>query len=146
MTTRRYAAALLGAITILFGSDRAAGQSVAERDMRRAASAESPLVWKTYVSIHEHPALGKQEHRTHDLLKSELQRIGYREFVESTLAPTVNDSAFYTAATPALYFGWEISRDGLGIGGVHSPEFTIHPAALVEGVRFLATLAEVATH
>ncbi|MEO7086346.1 MAG: M20/M25/M40 family metallo-hydrolase [Gemmatimonadaceae bacterium] len=54
------------------------------------------------------------------------------------------DFAFYTEQTPALYFGWGIARDGKGTGGVHSTDFTIHRAALAEGVRFLATLAEIA--
>lgn len=51
------------------------------------------------------------------------------------------DFAFYTASIPSLYFGLGIARDGAGEGGVHSPEFTIHPAALPEGVRFMSVLA-----
>lgn len=55
------------------------------------------------------------------------------------------DFAFYTAAVPSLYFGLGIARDGLGAGGVHSPEFTVHPSALVEGVRLLGILAVTAS-
>lgn len=55
------------------------------------------------------------------------------------------DFAFYTGTIPALYFGWGIARGPFGFAGVHSADFTVHPAALVEGVRFLATLAETAT-
>jgi len=54
------------------------------------------------------------------------------------------DFAFYTKAIPALYFGLGVERDGLGGAGVHSPEFTIHPDALAEGVRLLALTAELA--
>lgn len=55
------------------------------------------------------------------------------------------DFAFYTDRLPSLYFGLGIARDGLGVGGVHSPDFTIHPAALVEGVRLLGTVALAAS-
>jgi metal-dependent amidase/aminoacylase/carboxypeptidase family protein len=54
------------------------------------------------------------------------------------------DFAFYTKSIPALYFGLGVERDRLGSAGVHSPEFTIHPAALAEGVRLLALTAELA--
>ena len=54
------------------------------------------------------------------------------------------DFAFYTKSIPALYFGLGVERDGLGSAGVHSPEFTIHPAALTEGVRLLALTARTA--
>lgn len=55
------------------------------------------------------------------------------------------DFAYYTASLPSLYFGIGIARDGLGLGNVHSPDFTVHPAALDEGVRLLALLAELGT-
>lgn len=55
------------------------------------------------------------------------------------------DFAYYTASIPSLYFGIGIARDGLGLANVHTPDFTIHPAALDEGVRLLALLAELGT-
>lgn len=55
------------------------------------------------------------------------------------------DFAFYTVTIPALYFGLGVARGGLGNDPVHTPEFTIHPAALEIGVHFLATLARTAT-
>jgi metal-dependent amidase/aminoacylase/carboxypeptidase family protein len=55
------------------------------------------------------------------------------------------DFAFYTSEIPSLYFGTGVARDGLGMADVHTPDFTIHPAALDEGVRLLALLAELGT-
>lgn len=55
------------------------------------------------------------------------------------------DFSYYTEHMPALYFGLGIARDGLGSEDVHKPGFTIHPAALDEGVRLLALLAEIGT-
>ena len=53
------------------------------------------------------------------------------------------DFAYYTARTPALYFGLGIARDGFGEVDVHHPNFTIHPDALDVGVRLLVTLAHL---
>lgn len=55
------------------------------------------------------------------------------------------DFAYYTQAIPSLYFGIGIAKDGLGMVGVHSAEFTIHPAALDEGVRLMVLVAQIAT-
>lgn len=55
------------------------------------------------------------------------------------------DFAFYTPVVPSLYFGWGIAKDSLGNAGVHSSDFTIHPDAFDEGVRFFTILAELAT-
>lgn len=55
------------------------------------------------------------------------------------------DFSYYTQAVPSLYFGLGIARDTLGQVGVHSAEFTIHPAALDEGVRLLVLVAQIAT-
>jgi amidohydrolase len=71
----------------LYGATDARAQS-APKERRSAAAAESALVWTTYVSIHQHPELGKREYRTHDLIKSALQSFGYTQFFESVAAPT----------------------------------------------------------
>lgn len=70
------------------GVARAATSPPGQAELRRAVAAESALVWRVYRDIHEHPELGKQERRTHDLIRRELTRLGFTEFVESTLAPT----------------------------------------------------------
>jgi amidohydrolase len=80
--------ALLVAIGGTLGSGTNAGAQATPKDWRSAAAAESTLVWTTYVSIHEHPELGKREYRTHDLIKSTLQSFGYTQFFESVAAPT----------------------------------------------------------
>lgn len=51
------------------------------------------------------------------------------------------DFAYYTAVIPALYFGLGVSKDGLGEGGVHTPDFTLHPDALDVGRNFLVSIA-----
>ena len=55
------------------------------------------------------------------------------------------DFAFYTEVIPSLYFGLGIAKDGLGEVGVHSPDFTLHPSALVQGTLFMTKLAMVGT-
>ena len=55
------------------------------------------------------------------------------------------DFAYYTQSIPSLYFGLGIAKGGLGMAGVHTADFTIHPDALVEGVRLLVLTAQIAT-
>lgn len=55
------------------------------------------------------------------------------------------DFSYYTQAVPSLYFGIGVAKDGLGMVGVHSAEFTVHPAALDEGVRLMVLVAQIAT-
>lgn len=55
------------------------------------------------------------------------------------------DFAYYTAKTPALYFSLGIAKDGLGNGGVHSADFTVHPDALKAGMTLMTLLAEIGT-
>ncbi len=55
------------------------------------------------------------------------------------------DFSYYTAEIPALYFSLGIARDGLGTGGVHTPDFTIHPDALTYGRDLLVSLAKAAS-
>lgn len=55
------------------------------------------------------------------------------------------DFSYYTQSIPSLYFQLGIARDSLGMSGVHSSTFTIHPAALDEGVRLLVLLAQLGT-
>ncbi len=65
-----------------------AQRSPSSAELRRAVVAESALVWRVYRDIHEHPELGKQEQRTHDMLKRELMALGFTDFIDSKLAPT----------------------------------------------------------
>ncbi|MGV1963812.1 M20 family metallopeptidase [Rhizobium rhizogenes] len=58
---------------------------------------------------------------------------------------TSEDFAYYGQQLPAVYFGQGIAKDGLGDVGVHQREFTIHPDALPNGVRFLVALARLAS-
>ena len=53
------------------------------------------------------------------------------------------DFAFYTAATPSLYFGLGVAKDGLGTGAIHSADFTIHPDALRVGTQLLVDLMHI---
>ena len=53
------------------------------------------------------------------------------------------DFAFYTAATPSLYFGLGVAKDGLGYGAIHSADFTIHPDALRVGTQLLVDLMHI---
>ncbi|MEP6832558.1 MAG: M20 family metallopeptidase [Gemmatimonas sp.] len=55
------------------------------------------------------------------------------------------DFAYYTQSIPSLYFGLGVAKDGLGMAGVHTTDFTIHPDALNEGVRLLVLTAQIAT-
>lgn len=55
------------------------------------------------------------------------------------------DFAYYTRSIPSLYFSLGIARDGMGMSGVHSKEFNVHPAALAEGLRLMTSLAVIAT-
>lgn len=55
------------------------------------------------------------------------------------------DFSYYTQSIPSLYFGLGVAKDGLGMAGVHTADFTIHPAALDEGVRLLVLTAQIAT-
>jgi N-acetylcysteine deacetylase len=53
------------------------------------------------------------------------------------------DFAFYTRSIPSLYFGLGIHKENLGDVGVHSPDFTLHPDALEQGVRLLIDLMKI---
>jgi amidohydrolase len=55
------------------------------------------------------------------------------------------DFAYYTADRPAFYVSLGVAKGGLGEGGVHTADFTIHPDALEAGVRLMTTLAEIGT-
>jgi amidohydrolase len=53
------------------------------------------------------------------------------------------DFAHYTAQRQALYFSLGIAKDGLGGGGVHTAEFTVHPDAFAYGLTLMCLLAEI---
>jgi amidohydrolase len=55
------------------------------------------------------------------------------------------DFAYYTPHYKALYFSLGVAKDGLGQGGVHTVDFTVHPDALVEGLTLMTMLAELGT-
>jgi metal-dependent amidase/aminoacylase/carboxypeptidase family protein len=55
------------------------------------------------------------------------------------------DFAFYTQQIPSLYFFLGVQKDGLGSGGLHSPEFTVHPDALAYGIRLMILIAQITT-
>ncbi len=97
MTAVRLAVMLLsvalGALPIVVSAQvvtpaAATNRSPGSAELRRAVVAESALVWRVYRDIHEHPELGKKEQRTHDMLKRELMALGFRDFIDSKLAPT----------------------------------------------------------
>ena len=54
----------------------------------QGTQAQSPLARAAYRRLHEHPELGNKEVETQKYLLTELRRIGYTEFVQSTRAPT----------------------------------------------------------
>ena len=74
--------------------------------------------------------------RLRPLWKSGLQTPFYRGMFSE-------DFAFYTAATPSLYFGLGVAKDGLGTGAIHSADFTIHPDALRVGTQLLVDLMHI---
>lgn len=53
------------------------------------------------------------------------------------------DFAYYTAGRPAFYASLGVAKGGLGEGGVHTADFTVHPDALEAGVRLMTTLAAI---
>ena len=55
------------------------------------------------------------------------------------------DFAYYTHEFPSLYFSLGIAQDGLGEGGIHTSEFTIHPDALAVGADLMVWLAQWST-
>lgn len=55
------------------------------------------------------------------------------------------DFAYYTPKFRALYFSLGIAKDGLGEGGVHTADFTVHPDALRQGLTLMSLLAEIGT-
>lgn len=75
------------------------------------------------------------------------------EFLSTRLAPGsfksplprgmfAEDFAYYTEATPSLYFALGASRDGFGNVGVHQTNFTIHPDALKHGLFLFSLLVD----
>ncbi len=58
---------------------------------------------------------------------------------------TAEDFAYYTHEFPSLYFSLGIAQDGLGEGGIHTSEFTIHPDALAVGADLMVWLAQWST-
>jgi len=52
------------------------------------------------------------------------------------------DFAYYTPLMPALYASLGVSRDGLGDGGLHTADFTVHPEALRTGIELMTRFAE----
>ena len=55
------------------------------------------------------------------------------------------DFAYYTPLVHALYASLGIARDGLGQGGVHSSDFTVHPDSLLVGIELMTRFAEFGT-
>jgi amidohydrolase len=55
------------------------------------------------------------------------------------------DFAYYTPHYQSLYFSLGIAKDGLGMAGVHTADFTIHPDAFKYGVTLMSLLAEIGT-
>jgi amidohydrolase len=55
------------------------------------------------------------------------------------------DFAYYTPIVPALYASLGVAKDGLGTGGVHSIDFTVHPDALRAGMELMIRFAEFGT-
>lgn len=51
------------------------------------------------------------------------------------------DFAYYTGDMPALYFSLGIAKDGLGEGGLHTPDFNIHPDTLTSGEDLFVAIA-----
>ena len=45
----------------------------------------------------------------------------------------------------AALSGLGVAKDGLGVGGVHTPDFTIHPDALDAGRGLYVAMAKSAT-
>lgn len=55
------------------------------------------------------------------------------------------DFAYYTPHMPALYASLGVSRDGLGNGGLHTADFTVHPDALRTGIELMTRFAQFGT-
>ena len=55
------------------------------------------------------------------------------------------DFAYYTPKFRSLYFALGVAKDGLGTGGVHTADFTVHPDALKIGITLMTLLAEIGT-
>jgi len=55
------------------------------------------------------------------------------------------DFAYFTPIVPAIYASLGIAKDGLGVAGVHSHDFTVHPDALAIGIELMARFAEFGT-
>ena len=55
------------------------------------------------------------------------------------------DFAYYTDATPSLYFSIGVAKDGRGLAGVHTREFDVHVDTFALGLRLMTTLAVIAT-
>ncbi len=64
-------------------------------------------------------------------------------FTPGTPSMTSEDYAYYTAATPCLYFRLGIAQDSLGYAPIHTSHFTLHPASLAWGTRLLVDLAQI---
>lgn len=55
------------------------------------------------------------------------------------------DFAYYTPLMPALYASLGVSKDGLGNGGLHTADFTVHPDAMRTGIELMTRFAEFGT-
>lgn len=55
------------------------------------------------------------------------------------------DFAYYTQRYPCLYISLGISKDGLGTGGCHTKDFTVHPDCFPVGVSIMFELARIGT-
>jgi amidohydrolase len=55
------------------------------------------------------------------------------------------DFAYYTPHFPSLYFALGIAKDGLGLSGVHTADFAVHPDAFKVGITLMTLVAQAAS-
>ena len=65
------------------------------------------------------------------------------QFGVGTPMMTSEDYAYYTSATPCLYFRLGIAQDSLGYAPLHTSQFTVHPEALKWGVKLFVDLTMI---